>query len=105
MSRFSNNFFKYFTLFSIPYITAHNIYYFRYFEDKNKYNILYSTQIFHTLFSYACFPLVTPLYILHDIPVIEKKLRKIPIDKSDIYIFFFDNRWNNNIKSKYLEKN
>jgi hypothetical protein len=104
MSQFSNNFFKYFTLLSFPYITAHNLYYFRYYENKYKYDVLYSTQLFHTLFSYMCFPLVTPLYILHDIPVIEKKLRKIPIDINDICIFSFHDR-DYKIKQKFLEKN
>jgi hypothetical protein len=97
-----NPFFKYVTLFSIPYIPIRNFYYFKYFEDDKHNDILYTTRIFYTLGSYAIWYLSIPIYIGYDLQFIEKKIRKIPIEQNDINILFFNNY---KIKQTYLEKN
>jgi hypothetical protein len=50
------------------------------------------------------FYLAVPIYIMYDVQFIEKKLRKIPIEKKDIHILFLNN-YDYKIKQKYLEKN
>jgi hypothetical protein len=97
------HFFRYYTLFSIPYIAIRNLYYYRYFEDKNKNDMLYTARLQNIIFNYPLFLILTPIYVTMDMQFIEKRIRRIPLDKEDIYIHFVD-KYNYNIKDKYLEK-
>jgi len=100
----SSYFLSYFISFSIPYIPIRNFYYFKYFEDDKQNEILYTRRFFYTLGSYCMFYLAVPIYIMYDVQFIEKKLRKIPIEKKDIHILFLNN-YDYKTKQKYLEKN
>lgn len=71
-------------LLGISYIGIRNMYYFPYlegpFRDKT---ILYSSYIGNTICMMSTFPFTVPMAILSDIEFIEKRWRKVPIDKYD----------------------
>lgn len=68
----------------ISYIGIRNIYYYPYLEEpiRNK-TILYSSYIGNTVCMMAMLPFTLPMSILSDIEFMERKIRKIPMDKYD----------------------